>query len=720
MKKSMRILAAMFLVAMIQLVARGQTARTWVGGDAGGATDWSNANNWSPPGVPTSDDPVLIPDGPSNPILAGDASCGSLTLSTGALSLSSFALSVNGPVSLGTSGTSATLNVNAGTLSCAGTITIGATGSKGTLNGNSGNILTGGDFSKAGSGVYDASASTLTLIGASPKISSAFNYFNLTIGISGTLSVNGSLTINGDLSVAAGTLSVVSGGSITGVSSKILSISPSGTLKSTVGTIGVSGFGTYAFDGTVEYAGTTGSGQTIDDTKTYTNLTLSGGASSGLSKTAGGDLTINGNLVISNSATYDDAGFTTNIRGNWTNNGTFTTTGTVNLNGTSNQSVNTTSFYRLVADNSSGVTLTGTIIVSDLLTLRTGVVSTGSKKIIILKSAADAVVVSSGSIYGEIERAIGSGSASTYKFTDDHTRITPDGSQGDVTVSVKSFPNTDAPNDPGPNAIKRYYSITPSGALTGTLRLAYAENEVRDGQDESEFSLWRYGLSWEDMLSSGLNTTDNWVEQVNISTWSNWTISPSGSPLPIQLASCTASVLRGSDVEVQWKTISETNSFGFKIDRKRGDAGLWTNIGFVEGHGTTLAPQSYSYLDRSVSFGKYQYRVRQIDLDGKSETFPEMEVNVGLEPGKSALAQNYPNPFNPSTTIEFIVPQAGWVTLKVYNLLGQEVVTLQDGDVEANKVHTKEFNAGALASGLYYYQLRGAGTILTKRMLLLK
>jgi hypothetical protein len=197
-------------------------------------------------------------------------------------------------------------------------------------------------------------------------------------------------------------------------------------------------------------------------------------------------------------------------------------------------------------------------------------------------------------------------------------------------------------------------------------------------------------------------------------------ITDANQALPIQLASCTASVLRGSDVEVRWKTVSETNNFGFEIHRRRGEVGSWLTVGFVEGHGTTLVPESYSYLDRSVAFGKYQYRVRQIDLDGKSEIFPEMEVNVGLEPSKFVLAQNYPNPFNPSTTIEFVVPQAGWVTLKVYNLLGQEVVTLQDGNVEANKVYATEFNAGGLASGLYYYQLRGEGTILTKRMVVLK
>jgi hypothetical protein len=197
-------------------------------------------------------------------------------------------------------------------------------------------------------------------------------------------------------------------------------------------------------------------------------------------------------------------------------------------------------------------------------------------------------------------------------------------------------------------------------------------------------------------------------------------LTPQSSPVPIQLASYTASLIRGNDVEVAWRTVSETNNYGFEVLRKRGNLGDWRKLTFLQGHGTTLVPQSYSYMDRSVPVGTYSYRIRQIDLDGKSETFPEMGVNLGLEPGKSVLAQNYPNPFNPTTTIEFVVPQAGWVTLKVYNMLGQEVATLQDGNVEGNKVYATEFNAGGLASGLYYYQLRGAGTILTQRMLLLR
>jgi len=207
----------------------------------------------------------------------------------------------------------------------------------------------------------------------------------------------------------------------------------------------------------------------------------------------------------------------------------------------------------------------------------------------------------------------------------------------------------------------------------------------------------------------------------------------SGGPVPIQLASFGASVVRDNDVEVAWITISETNNYGFEIERSRNLNGVreanphseignpqWVEIAFVQGHGTTLAPQSYSYIDRAVPFGKYTYRIKQIDLDGRSETFPELEVSVGVEQDKFILAQNYPNPFNPSTTIDFMVPQAGWATVKIYNLLGQEVATSYYGIVQANKIYSTEFNALGLPSGVYFYQLRSAGKIETRRMTLMK
>ncbi|MGA9406306.1 MAG: T9SS type A sorting domain-containing protein [Bacteroidota bacterium] len=84
------------------------------------------------------------------------------------------------------------------------------------------------------------------------------------------------------------------------------------------------------------------------------------------------------------------------------------------------------------------------------------------------------------------------------------------------------------------------------------------------------------------------------------------------------------------------------------------------------------------------------------------------------------LAQNYPDPFNPSTTIQFTVPYNGRAILKVFNVLGQEVATLFDGEAVAGTNHQVQFNASNLASGIYFYRLEFGGKMQVKKMLLLK
>jgi hypothetical protein len=83
------------------------------------------------------------------------------------------------------------------------------------------------------------------------------------------------------------------------------------------------------------------------------------------------------------------------------------------------------------------------------------------------------------------------------------------------------------------------------------------------------------------------------------------------------------------------------------------------------------------------------------------------------------LSQNYPNPFNPSTKITFQLPMSGYATLKVYDMLGEEIATLVQGDMESG-VHSIDFNASNLASGTYIYQLNVNGNKLTNKMILLK
>jgi hypothetical protein len=85
-------------------------------------------------------------------------------------------------------------------------------------------------------------------------------------------------------------------------------------------------------------------------------------------------------------------------------------------------------------------------------------------------------------------------------------------------------------------------------------------------------------------------------------------------------------------------------------------------------------------------------------------------------PGQFALEQNYPNPFNPSTTIRFNLPISGHTTLRLYNLLGQEVETLVNGELTGG-AHSVEWNPGKVASGVYFYRLVAGSFVETKKML---
>ena len=84
------------------------------------------------------------------------------------------------------------------------------------------------------------------------------------------------------------------------------------------------------------------------------------------------------------------------------------------------------------------------------------------------------------------------------------------------------------------------------------------------------------------------------------------------------------------------------------------------------------------------------------------------------------LGKAYPNPFNPTTNLELAIPEAGYVSVKVYNLVGQEVATLVDGMMDANPSYTFQWNAGSLSSGVYLVRAEGAGQIATQKLMLLK
>ncbi|MBE0572645.1 MAG: M28 family peptidase [Ignavibacteriaceae bacterium] len=189
--------------------------------------------------------------------------------------------------------------------------------------------------------------------------------------------------------------------------------------------------------------------------------------------------------------------------------------------------------------------------------------------------------------------------------------------------------------------------------------------------------------------------------------------------VPVELLAFNASV-NGSEVQLIWSTASELNNMGFEIERSIDNQDNFVTIGFVDGKGSSSEINYYSFTDHPQVSGVNQlyYRLKQVDFDG-SFSYSDV-VNVSYDvPAEFVLSQNYPNPFNPSTKINYFVPQESFVSVKVYDFLGREVMTLVN---ETRAVGSYEivFDASSLPSGTYFYTLIGENYSFTKKMILIK
>ncbi len=192
------------------------------------------------------------------------------------------------------------------------------------------------------------------------------------------------------------------------------------------------------------------------------------------------------------------------------------------------------------------------------------------------------------------------------------------------------------------------------------------------------------------------------------------------NPIPVDINILSATVIE-NDVMLNWETITEINNYGFSIERSFfSDDEInynWKVLGFVPGNGTTNEFHSYQFQDKDLFAGNYQYRIKQIDNNGNFKYSPT--VNVTILPNQFTLHQNYPNPFNPSTTISYDLPTNDFVSLKIYDVLGNEITTLVKEEQPAG-YHKINFDASALSSGMYFYTLQSGNKILTNKMILIK
>jgi hypothetical protein len=218
------------------------------------------------------------------------------------------------------------------------------------------------------------------------------------------------------------------------------------------------------------------------------------------------------------------------------------------------------------------------------------------------------------------------------------------------------------------------------------------------------------GLSW--------NTLDSYMAAANpLLIVANNYQGSYNNPLPVELSSFTSKLLNDK-VQLNWITKTEVNNYGFNIERRINE-GEWNALGFVEGHGNSNSPKEYSYTDNDLFAGgsSFQYRLKQVDTDGKYEYSDVVEVEI--MPTQFELSQNYPNPFNPSTTIRFSLPKETQLKINIYNMLGELVETLAEGTYEAG-YHKVTFDASALPSGAYIYRIESSEFVQVRKMILIK
>jgi hypothetical protein len=192
--------------------------------------------------------------------------------------------------------------------------------------------------------------------------------------------------------------------------------------------------------------------------------------------------------------------------------------------------------------------------------------------------------------------------------------------------------------------------------------------------------------------------------------------------IPVELTSFGASI-NGSTVILNWQTATEVNNRGFEVQRKSGNSG-WENIGFVDGAGTSSDNRSYSFVDPDIigTNSSYVYRLKQLDFNGSFRYSNEVEIDLTLS--EYMLFQNYPNPFNPNTIVRFSIPKEGFVTVKVYDMIGQEIATLFSGNTNTG-TYTLNWNGkdnygNSVSSGSYICKMTAGGFHESLKMILIK
>lgn len=172
------------------------------------------------------------------------------------------------------------------------------------------------------------------------------------------------------------------------------------------------------------------------------------------------------------------------------------------------------------------------------------------------------------------------------------------------------------------------------------------------------------------------------------------------SALPVELVAFEAQA-DGSDVTLRWRTAAEMDNAGFEVQGRKHGAAAWEPLGFVEGAGTTRAPQTYRYRVHDLMAGTHRFRLRQVDLNGADTYSAEVEAQIALA-GAFVVEAPYPNPTSGRATLRIGRRGDGGVRVALFDALGRRVRTIHAEPVSGGSMQTLVIDTRRLASGRYY------------------
>jgi hypothetical protein len=278
--------------------------------------------------------------------------------------------------------------------------------------------------------------------------------------------------------------------------------------------------------------------------------------------------------------------------------------------------------------------------------------------------------------------------------------------------------------------------------LKSPLAHAYPYLDM-SGSDSIRFQLWHIPY-WGDTTRAGVLTriiNYSWsnkaiAESSLVGTITRDTLQPGEASMfypngshktDVELASFDAKVGNGL-VILGWQTGSEIDNAGFNVYRSTSLDGEYTKLNseLIPATANAFEGASYYYTDKDVQPGlTYYYKLEDLSIEGLSTFHGPVSAKVSVTlPSNFALAQNYPNPFNASTMISYDLKTDSKVSLKVYNILGQEVTTLVDKYQPVGSYtvawNGKDSRGNDLSTGVYFYILKAGDFSANKKMTYLK